>query len=129
VDYFAEFLREMRKRSFSDNMFKYFKLGSNLNQRDVIAVKKTYSGLMKLIYPDEDISKEQVREILEYALAGRRRVKEQLKKIGGIEFFDINFSYLDNEDLSEHFVTVRESGGNKIIPLYVPYRLYGAHKR
>jgi ATP-dependent Lon protease len=116
VDYFAEFLREMRKRSFSDNMFNYFKLGNNLNQRDVIAVKKTYSGLMKLIYPDENISKEQAREILEYALVGRRRVKEQLKKIGGIEFFDVNFSYIDNEDISEHFVTVRESGGNKIIP-------------
>ncbi len=116
VDYFAEFLREMRKRSFSDNMFNYFKLGNNLNQRDVIAVKKTYSGLMKLIYPDENISKEQAREIIEYALVGRRRVKEQLKKIGGIEFFDVNFSYIDNEDLSEHFVTVRESGGNKIIP-------------
>lgn len=116
VDYFAEFLREMRKRSFSDNMFNYFKLGNNLNQRDVIAVKKTYSGLMKLIYPDENISKEQAKEILEYALVGRRRVKEQLKKIGGIEFFDVNFSYIDNEDLSEHFVTVRESGGNKIIP-------------
>jgi ATP-dependent Lon protease len=116
VDYFAEFLREMRKRSFSDNMFNYFKFGNNLNQRDVIAVKKTYSGLMKLIYPDENISKEEAQEILEYALMGRRRVKEQLKKIGGIEFFDVNFSYIDNEDLSEHFVTVPESGGNKIIP-------------
>ncbi|MGB8218699.1 MAG: protease Lon-related BREX system protein BrxL [Candidatus Methanoperedens sp.] len=117
VDYFAEFLREMRKRSFSDNMFNYFKLGNNLNQRDVIAVKKTYSGLMKLIYPDEIISKDEAKEILEYALIGRRRVKEQLKKIGGIEFFDVNFSYIDNKDLSEHFVTVPESGGNKIIPV------------
>jgi len=116
VDYFAEFLREMRKRSFSDNMFNYFKLGNNLNQRDVIAVKKTYSGLMKLIYPDENISKEEAQEILEYAMVGRRRVKEQLKKIGGIEFFDVNFSYIDNEDMSEHFVTVPESGGSKIIP-------------
>ena len=116
VDYFAEFLREMRKRSFSDNVFNYFKLGNNLNQRDVIAVKKTFSGLMKLVYPDENISKEEAQEILEYAMVGRRRVKEQLKKIGGIEFFDVNFSYIDNEDLSEHFVMVPESGGNKIIP-------------
>ena len=116
VDYFAEFLREMRKRSFSDNIFNYFKLGNNLNQRDVIAVKKTFSGLMKLIYPDENISKEEAQEILEYAMVGRRRVKEQLKKIGGIEFFDVNFSYIDNEDLLEHFVMVPESGGNKIIP-------------
>ncbi|HJH28206.1 MAG TPA: protease Lon-related BREX system protein BrxL, partial [Methanosarcinaceae archaeon] len=116
VDYFAEFLREMRKRSFSDNILKHFKLGNNLNQRDVIAVKKTYSGLMKLIYPDEIISKEESQEILEYAMVGRRRVKEQLKKIGGIEFFDVNFSYIDNDDMTEHFVTVPESGGNKIIP-------------
>jgi len=116
VDYFAEFLREMRKRSFSDNIMKHFKIGNNLNQRDVIAVKKTYSGLMKLIYPDEIISKEESQEILEYAMVGRRRVKEQLKKIGGIEFFDVNFSYIDNDDMTEHFVTVPESGGNKIIP-------------
>ena len=116
VDYLAEFLREMRKRSFSDNMFDYFKFGNNLNQRDVIAVKKTYSGLMKLIYPDGNISKEEAQEILEYAMVGRRRVKEQLKKIGGIEFFDVNFSYIDNDDFTEHFVTVPESGGNKLIP-------------
>jgi ATP-dependent Lon protease len=106
----------MRKRSFSDNIFNYFKLGNNLNQRDVIAVKKTFSGLMKLIYPDENISKEEAQEILEYAMVGRRRVKEQLKKIGGIEFYDVNFSYIDNKDLIEHFVTVPESGGSKIIP-------------
>ncbi|MCZ7358677.1 MAG: protease Lon-related BREX system protein BrxL [Candidatus Methanoperedens sp.] len=117
VDYFAEFLREMRKKSFSDNIFNYFKFGNNLNQRDVIAVKKTYSGLMKLIYPDENISKDEAQEILEYALIGRRRVKEQLKKIGGVEFFDVNFSYIDIKDLSEHFVTVPESGRNMIIPV------------
>src|SRR3990172_586874 len=117
VDYFAEFLREMRKKSFSDNIFNYFKFGNNLNQRDVIAVKKTYSGLMKLIYPDENISKDEAKEILEYALIGRIRVKEQLKKIGGVEFFDVNFSYIDIKDLSEHFVTVPESGRNMIIPV------------
>ena len=116
VDYFAEFLREMRKKSFSDNIFNHFKLGNNLNQRDVIAVKKTFSGLMKLIFPDENISKEEAQEILEYSMVGRRRVKEQLKKIGGIEFFDVNFSYIDNDDMTENFVTVPESGGNKIIP-------------
>ncbi|MBN1134189.1 MAG: protease Lon-related BREX system protein BrxL [Methanosarcinaceae archaeon] len=116
VDYLAEFLREMRKRSYSDMIFKYFTLGNNLNQRDVIAVKKTFSGLAKIIYPDENISKEDSQEILEYALVGRRRVKEQLKKIGGMEFFDVNFSYIDNENMEEYFVSVPESGGNKIIP-------------
>lgn len=116
VDYLAEFLRELRKRSYSDVIFKYFTLGNNLNQRDVIGVKKTFSGLAKLIHPDEDISKEDAQEILEYALVGRRRVKEQLKKIGGMEFFDVNFSYIDNDDMEEHFVSVPESGGTKIIP-------------
>jgi len=116
VDYLAEYLREMRKRSFGDHLNKYFKLGNNLNQRDVIAVRKTYSGLLKLIYPDEILSKEEAQEILEYALIGRRRVKEQLKKIGGIEFFDVNFSYIDNEDFSEKYVPVPESGGSKLIP-------------
>ncbi|NPE28175.1 protease Lon-related BREX system protein BrxL [Methanococcoides sp. SA1] len=116
VDYLAEFLRELRKRSYSDVIFKYFTFGNNLNQRDVIGVKKTFSGLAKLIHPDEDMSKEDAQEILEYALVGRRRVKEQLKKIGGMEFFDVNFSYIDNDDMEEYFVSVPESGGNKIIP-------------
>lgn len=116
VDYLAEFLREMRKRSFGDHISKNFSFGNNLNQRDVISVKKTYSGLMKLLYPDGSASKEDSREILEYALVGRRRVKEQLKKIGGIEFYDVNFSYIDIEDNSEHYVIVPESGGSKLIP-------------
>ena len=116
VDFLAEFFREMRKRSFGDVYSKYYKLGTHLNQRDVIGVKKTFSGLMKLIYPDGNVTKEEIQEMLEYALVGRRRVKEQLKKIGGIEFFDVNFSYIDIEDLSETFVGVPESGGSKIIP-------------
>ncbi len=116
VDYLAEFLREMRKMSFTDIVDRYFKLGNNLNQRDVIAVRKTVSGLIKLLYPNGDFSKEELREILEYALIGRRRVKEQLKKMGGMEFYDVHFSYIDNESLEEHFVSVPEQGGGKLIP-------------
>lgn len=116
VDYLAEFLREMRKRSFSDGIYKFFKLGKDLNQRDVIAVKKTFSGLMKLIYPDEKYTKEQAQEVLEYAMQGRRRVKEQLKKIGGMEFYDVHFSYLDVDDMQEHFVSLPEKGSSKLIP-------------
>lgn len=116
TDYLAEFLREMRKRSFSDGLDKYYKLGNNLNQRDVIAVRKTVSGLIKLLYPHGEYTKEQVEEILRYALIGRRRVKEQLKKIGGMEFYDVNFSYIDNESLNEEFVSVPEQGGGKLIP-------------
>lgn len=116
TDYLAEFFREMRKRSFSDVLSRYFRLGNNLNQRDVIAVRKTVSGLIKLLYPSGDITKEDVKEIVEYALEGRRRVKEQLKKIGGMEFYDVHFSYIDNENFEESFVSVPEQGGGKMIP-------------
>ncbi|MEG0855810.1 MAG: protease Lon-related BREX system protein BrxL [Terrisporobacter sp.] len=116
TDYIAEFMREMRKRNFSDSIDKYFKLGNNLNQRDTIAVRKTVSGMMKLIYPNGEFTKEELEEVLKYALVGRRRVKEQLKKIGGMEFYDVQFSYIDNETLQEEFVSVPEQGGGKIIP-------------
>lgn len=116
VDYLAEFYRDMRKRSFSDAIDRYFKLGNNLNQRDVIAVRKTVSGLIKLLYPHGQFEKDDVRECLEYALQVRRRVKEQLKKIGGMEFYDVHFSYIDNETLEEHFVSVKEQGGGGLIP-------------
>jgi len=116
VDYLAEWLREMRKRNFGDAINRYFKLGRDLNQRDTIAVKHTVSGLLKLLYPNEEYDKEAVRRCLEYALEGRRRVKEQLKKIGGMEFFDVHFSYIDNETLEEKFIGVPEHGGGWLIP-------------
>lgn len=116
VDYLAEYFREMRKRSFADALDKYFKLGNNLNQRDVIAVRKTLSGLLKLLHPHGEFGKEEVRSCLEYALQVRRRVKEQLKKIGGMEFYDVHFSYIDNDTLEEHFVAVKEQGGGSLIP-------------
>lgn len=116
VDYLAEYLREMRKYSFSDSIDRHFKLGNNLNQRDVIAVRRTVSGLLKLICPHGEIDKEQVRICLEYALEARRRVKEQLKKIGGMEFYDVHFSYIDLETREERFVSVPEQGGGGLIP-------------
>lgn len=115
-DYLAEWMREMRKYNFADNIFKYFKLGKDLNTRDTIAVKKTTSGLLKLLYPNEEFGKEEVSECLEYALTTRRRVKEQLKVIGGMEFYDVHFSYLDILDEEETYVGVPESGGDKLIP-------------
>jgi len=116
VDYLAEIFREMRKHTFGDAIAKYFQLGRDLNQRDTIAVKHTVSGLLKLLYPDEDYDKEAVRECLEYALESRRRVKEQLKRIGGMEFFDVHFSYIDLETNEERFVMVKEEGGGSLIP-------------
>lgn len=116
TDYLAEFFREMRKRNFGDAIERYYKLGHDLNQRDVIAVRKTVSGMIKLLYPHGEFEREDVAEILEYALEGRRRVKEQLKKIGGMEFYDVHFSYLDNDSFEEHFVSVPEQGSGKLIP-------------
>lgn len=116
TDYLSEYFREMRKRTFSDSLDRYFKLGNNLNQRDVIAVRKTVSGLVKLLYPNGEYSKEDLEEILKYALVGRRRVKEQLKKIGGMEFYDVHFSYIDIDTMVENFISVPESGGGKLIP-------------
>src|SRR5438552_14726560 len=116
VDYLAEWLREMRKRNFGDAINKYFKLGRDLNQRDTIAVKHTVSGLLKLLHPNEQYDKEAVRRCLEYALECRRRVKEQLKKIGGMEFFDVHFSYIDVETMEEKFISVPEQGGASLIP-------------
>lgn len=116
TDYLAEWLREMRKRSFSDAIDRYFKLGNNLNQRDTIAVRRTVSGLLKLLCPNGEYTKENVRKCLEYALETRRRIKEQLKKIGGMEFYDVHFSYIDLEDMQERFVAVPEQGGGGLIP-------------
>jgi len=115
-DYYAECLRELRKYNFSDAIGQYFRLGKDLNQRDTIAVKRTVSGLVKLLFPDGKYTKEDIRKCLEYALVGRRRIKEQLKKIGGMEFYDVHFSYIDLEDNEEHFVGVPESGGKSLIP-------------
>lgn len=116
TDYLAEYLRDMRKRTYGDVIDKYFKLGNNLNQRDVIAVRKTVSGLVKLIYPHGEFTKEDISEILKYALVGRRRVKEQLKKIGGMEFYDVHFSYIDLDTMEEEFVAVPEQGSGSLIP-------------
>ena len=116
TDYLAEFIRELRKEQYGDALDRYFHLGRNLNQRDTIAVRKMVGGLIKLLYPDGAFTKEQLEEILKFALEMRRRVKEQLKKLGGMEFYDVNFSYIDNETFEEHFVSVPEQGGGKLIP-------------
>lgn len=116
TDYLAEFIRELRKEQYGDALDKYFRLGKNLNQRDTIAVRKMVGGMIKLLYPDGAFTKEQLEEILKFALEMRRRVKEQLKKLGGMEFYDVNFSYIDNDTFEEHFVSVPEQGGGKLIP-------------
>lgn len=116
TDYMAEFIRELRKEQYGDALDKYFRLGKNLNQRDTIAVRKIVGGYVKLLYPDGEFTKTQIEEILVFALEMRRRVKEQLKKLGGMEFYDVNFSYIDLDTFEEKFVSVPEQGGGKLIP-------------
>ena len=115
-DYLAEFIRELRKEQYGDALDKYFRLGKNLNQRDTIAVRKMVGGFIKLLYPDGEYTKEELEEILRISLEMRRRVKEQLKKLGGMEFYDVKFSYIDNETFEEFYVSVPEQGGGKLIP-------------
>ncbi len=116
TDYFAEFVRELRKEQYGDKLDSYFRLGKNLNQRDIIAVRRMVDGYLKLIYPHGEFTKEDIEEVIQISLEMRRRVKEQLKKLGGMEFYDVNFSYIDNDTFEEHYVSVPEQGGGKLIP-------------
>jgi len=115
VDYLAEALRELRKHNFTEVSDRHFSLGAHLNARDRKAVRKTVSGLMKIVYPHGEASADEVAEILEIALEGRRRVKEQLKKMGSFEYYHTSFSYSLNETGEERFVGVPEQGGKNLI--------------
>jgi ATP-dependent Lon protease len=115
VDYLAEAFRELRKRNFTDIIDRSFSLGRDLNTRDAKAVRRTISGLVKLLHPAGDPGKEDLAEYLEIALEGRRRVKEQLKKMGSFEYYQTSFSYTDTETMQEHFVGVPEEGGRSLI--------------
>jgi ATP-dependent Lon protease len=115
VDYLAEALRELRKHNYTEIVDRHFSLGSHLNARDVKAVRKSVSGLLKLIFPDGEFSKEELAGLVELALEGRRRVKEQLKKMGSFEYHQTSFSLIDNETREEKFVGVPEQGGRDMI--------------
>ncbi|QRK77921.1 protease Lon-related BREX system protein BrxL [Shewanella sp. LZH-2] len=115
TDYFSEALKSFRRVTYTDAIENFFSLGAHLKQRDTKPVKKTVSGLIKLLHPDGEYTKDDVREYLEIALEMRRRVKEQLKRIGGMEFWDTNFSYIDKETQEEHFVGLPEEKGSHLI--------------
>jgi ATP-dependent Lon protease len=115
VDYLAEGLREMRKHNFTEIIDRYFSLGAHLNARDRKAVRKTVSGLVKILFPHGDVTQEEMGEILELAIEGRRRVKEQLKKMGSFEYYQTSFSYTLQETGEENFVGVPEQGGRDLI--------------
>jgi ATP-dependent Lon protease len=115
VDYLAEALRELRKLNFTEMIDREFSLGAHLNARDRKAVRRSVSGLMKILHPHGEVSKEDLEEILDLAVEGRRRVKEQLKKMGSFEYYQTSFSYLVNETGEERFVGVPEQGGRDVI--------------
>jgi ATP-dependent Lon protease len=115
VDYLAEALREMRKHNFAEMIDRHFSLGSHLNARDRKAVRKTVAGLAKIMYPHGEASEQELAELLELALEGRRRVKEQLKKMGSFEYYHTSFSYTMQETGEERFVGVPEQGGRDLI--------------
>jgi ATP-dependent Lon protease len=115
TDYLAEVFRELRKSSYVDYAERHFKFGSHLGGRDQKAVRKIISGLIKLLHPDGGVTKAELKEYVEYALEMRRRVKEQLKKMGGLEYWNTSFSYLDKESGQETFVRVPELGGGNLI--------------
>jgi len=115
VDYLAEALRELRRHNFTEVIDRYFSLGSHLNARDVKAVRRTVSGLVKLLYPNGEASRDEIEELLDLAIEGRRRVKEQLKKMGSFEYHRTSFSYIDNETRVERYVGVPEEGGRDLI--------------
>jgi len=128
VDYLAEALRDLRKHNFTEISDHYFSLGSHLNARDRKAVRRTVSGMVKILHPDGEVSQDDLAEILELAIEGRRRVKEQLKKMGAFEYSQVSFSYLVSETGQECFVGVPEQGGRELIsadPL-APGTLYAA---
>jgi ATP-dependent Lon protease len=115
VDYLAEALRELRKHNFTEIVDRHFSMGAHLNARDRKAVRKTVSGLVKIIFPHGEVTHEELADILELALEGRRRVKEQLKKMGSFEYYQTSFSYTLQETGDEKFVGVPEQGGRDLI--------------
>lgn len=117
VDYLAEALRELRKHNYTELLDRHFSLGAHLNARDVKAVRKTVAGLVKLLYPHGEVPKDDLAELVDLALEGRRRVKEQLKKMGAFEYHQTSFSYIDSDTRVERFVGVPEQGGRDMIAI------------
>ncbi len=116
TDCFAEFCHAMRKYDFTNSFSDYFELNNKYNTRDDTAVRRTFSGLAKLLYPDELMTKEETRKLLEYSIECRRRVKEQLRKMNPSEFSDVDLGYIDIETGEEFIITLPEQGNGTLIP-------------
>lgn len=126
-DCFSEFCHAMRKYDFTNSFSQYFELNNQFNTRDTIAVGRTFSGMAKLIYPDESMTKEETRELLEYAIECRRRVKEQLRKMTPGEFSDVNLGYIDNDTGEELVVSLPETANGTLVfeGIEAPGYVYG----
>jgi ATP-dependent Lon protease len=107
-DYFAEALRQLRKQSRVGAIDADFALGSHLSARDEKAVRKTVSGLLKILHPHGEWTHGELREYLEFAIEGRRRVKEQLKKLAAHDYAKTAFSYIERDTGREVWVDVPE---------------------
>lgn len=129
-DCLSEFCHAMRKYDFTNSFSEYFALNDQFNTRDTIAVGRTFSGLAKLIYPNEIMDKEECREILEYSIECRRRVKEQLRKMTPSEFSDVNLGYIDMDSAEEIIVELPEVSNGTLIyeGLETPGYVYGVGK-
>lgn len=131
TDCLSEFCKEMRRRDCTHLIDRYFRLNSDFNKRDEIGVRKTFSGLAKLLFPDQKMEKEDVRWLLEYSIEGRRRVKEQLKIMAGVEFIDVNLGYLDAENPGDmRVIGVPEQSSDTLIPdgPLMPGQVFGVGK-
>lgn len=117
TDCLAEICKEMRKFDYTHIIDEFFVFNRDFNKRDEIAVRKTFSGLCKLLFPDKVINKEQAKMLLDYAIEGRKRVKEQLKIMTGIEFADTNLGYTDIDDGTEFFINVPEQSSDSLVPV------------
>lgn len=117
TDCLSEFCKGMRRRDYTHHLDEYFRLNSDFNTRDEIGVRKTFSGLMKLLFPDEQMAREDAQMILDYAIEGRRRVKEQLKIMAGVEFMDVNLGYMDIDNPAVVTVIgVPEQSDDSLVP-------------
>lgn len=117
TDCLAEFCREMRRRDFTHLFDRWFRLNGDFNTRDEIGVRKTFSGLAKLLFPEGEMTRDEAEALLRYAIEGRRRVKEQLKTIAGVEFIDVNLGYINVDNPSVvQVIGVPEQSEGTLIP-------------
>lgn len=107
VDYLAEILRHLRNQDFSDQYKEHFTLSTDISTRDRDAINKTFSGLMKILFPQGGATSEEIEEVLKFSMEGRKRVKDQLFRID-TTYAAVNFAYFDNSGNEKPVATLEE---------------------